>query len=269
MSKFALSFLTAAIATLLLFATTLAQGQANVRVFHASPDAPAVDILVDGNAAFSNLAFPNATDYAALDAGSYNIQVVPTGATEPVVIEADLDLKGDTSYTVMAVNTLDSIEPLVLTDNRAQPAAGKTHVRIVHASSDAPAVDVAVKDGPVLFSNLAFKDATDFTPVDAGTYDLEIRVAGTEDVALSLDGTTLPDGAIVTVVARGLLADETLNASIVTYPVMAAPAADHAETPKTMPKTGEGTTLALWLLVALSTIGAGVTLRRATVSVRS
>jgi hypothetical protein len=185
------------------------------------------------------------------------------------VIEADLDLKADTSYTVMAVNTLDSIEPLVLTDNRAQPAAGKTHVRVVHASPDAPAVDVAVKDGPVLFSNLAFKGATDFTPVDAGTYDLEIRVAGTEDVALSLDGTTLPDGAIVTVVARGQLADETLNVSIVTYPAMAAPAADHAEQPKTMPKTGEGSTLALWFLVAMGAIGTGATLRRASIGIRS
>src|SRR3712207_261971 len=39
-----------------------AQGTARVRVVHMSPDAPAVDVLVDGQRAISNLAFKSATD---------------------------------------------------------------------------------------------------------------------------------------------------------------------------------------------------------------
>jgi hypothetical protein len=141
--------------SLALSVTAMADGhQARVRVVHASPDAPAVDVWVNGAVAFSNAPFQGITDYAALDAGSYNVQVSPTGATEPIVIDADLDLAAGTDYTVVAVGLLADIEPLVLMDNNAAPAAGMAHVRFVHASPDAPAVDIAVTDGPILFSDI-------------------------------------------------------------------------------------------------------------------
>ena len=41
----------------------------------------------------------------------------------------------------------------------------------------------------------------------AGTYDLEARIAGTMDVALSLPGVTVADGGVYTAVATGLVAD--------------------------------------------------------------
>jgi len=67
-------------------------------------------------------------------------------------------------------------------------------------------VDVAVTGGPVLFGNQEFRDYTAFTPVDAGTYDLEVRLAGTSTVALPLPGITLTAGKIYTVFARGFVA---------------------------------------------------------------
>ena len=85
----------------------------------------AVDVWVEGNVAFSNAPFKGITDYAPLSPGTFNVQVVPTGATTPVVIDADLDLAADTDYTVVAVGLLADIEPLVLIDNNGAPAAGK------------------------------------------------------------------------------------------------------------------------------------------------
>ena len=46
-----------------------AQGNALVRVVHASPDAPAVDVYVDGNKALSNVPFFTASNYLPLPAG--------------------------------------------------------------------------------------------------------------------------------------------------------------------------------------------------------
>jgi hypothetical protein len=192
-----------------LATTVIADGHmARVRAVHASPDAPAVDIWVNDNAAFTNAPFKGITQYANLEAGTYNIKVVPTGATEPVVIEADLALEGGKDYTVVALGTLENIEPLVLVDNNSAPAEGKAHVRFVHASPDAPAVDIAVKGGPVLFSNIAFKEVGDYLPVDAGTYDLEVRVAGSETVALDVPGLALQAGTVYTVFAMGLAGGE-------------------------------------------------------------
>jgi hypothetical protein len=216
---------------LLLGLSTVAladEHQARVRVVHASPDAPAVDVLVNDGVAFSNAPFKGITDYAALDTGTYNVKVVPTGATTPVVIEADLNLEAK-DYTVVAVGLLENIEPLVLVDNNSAPAAGKAHVRFVHASPDAPAVDIAVKGGPVLFSNVAFKEIGDYLPVDAGTYDLEVRLAGTDTVALDVPGLALSEQTVYTVFAMGLAGGEPS--------LMAVPSVDSAA-PAQLPETG-------------------------------
>jgi hypothetical protein len=58
------------LAALIPLAGVSAQGeQARIRVVHASPDAPNVDVWVNGAVAVSNLAFNDATDYIALPAG--------------------------------------------------------------------------------------------------------------------------------------------------------------------------------------------------------
>lgn len=243
--------------TMAFSSVALAQtGKARVRVVHASPDAPAVDVWVNNAKAFTNAPFKGITPYASLDAGSYNVQVVPTGKTEPVVIKATLDLKAGTDYTVVAVGKLANIEPLVLQDDNRAPAAGKAHVRFVHASPDAPAVDIAVKGGPVLFQNVAFKGVGNYLPVDAGTYDLEVRVAGTTTVALSVPGVKLEPGTVYTIFAMGLASGEPALAAV--------PSVDSA--PHMLPTTGAASTMAMgWyavaFLAALIVMAGGVWLR--------
>lgn len=241
--------------SLSLAVSAFAQGsQARVRVVHASPDAPAVDVWVNGSVAFSNAPFKGITDYAGLDAGTYNVQVSPTGATSPIVIDADLTLDAGTDYTVVAVGQLASIEPLVLVDNNSAPAAGKAHVRFVHASPDAPAVDIAVTGGPVLFANVPFKGVGDYLPVDAGTYDLEARAAGTTTVALSVPGVALEEGKVYTIFAMGLLSGE---------PALTAVPSVDASYPTTLPTTGGESLAGLYLvaILGLALVVGGLVLR--------
>lgn len=177
---------------------------ARVITVHTSPNAPGVDLLVDGTVAGTNLTYPNNTPYLSAAAGMRNIKVNVTGTTT-TVINATLDLVGGTSYSVFASDSVSRIAPLVLTDDLATPAAGKAHVRFVHLSPNAPAVDVAVQGGAVVFGNRAFKQFTAFAPLDAGTYNLEVRLAGTTTVVLPLPNITLQAGKIYTVFAKGFV----------------------------------------------------------------
>ena len=187
----------------------LAGDNARIRVVHASPDAPNVDVLVNGGVAFANAPFGGVTDYATLPAGAYDVEVVPAGATAPVVIDLTgpnaVNLFYNRSYTAIAVNFLDQIEPLLLEDDPKPVAVPFSKVRFVHASPDAPAVDIKVVDGPYLFRNVAFKGVGDYVTVPRGTYDLEVRAAGTDVVALQLPGVALAGGTTYTVYAVGLL----------------------------------------------------------------
>jgi hypothetical protein len=126
--------------------------------------------------------------------------------TSTTVIEANLMLAKDNNYSVFAVDSVSKISAIVLADDLTAPAAGKAHVRFIHLSPNAPAVDVAVaSSGAVVFGNKAFKEYTSFTPLDAGTYNLDVRVAGTATVALVLPAITLEAGKIYTVFAKGFL----------------------------------------------------------------
>lgn len=179
---------------------------ANVLVAHASPNAPGVDLLIDDtkqNSAALN--FPGNTGYLRVESGERNIKVNVSG-TSTTVIDADLTLDVDKNYSVFAVDSVSKITAIALVDDLTAPASGKAHVRFVHLSPNAPAVDVAVaSSGAVVFPNTAFKGFTAFTPLDAGTYNLDVRVAGTSTVALVLPAITLQAGKIYTVFAKGFL----------------------------------------------------------------
>jgi hypothetical protein len=163
-----------------------AADEAFVRVVHASPDAPNVDVWVDGETVLTDVPFTAVSDYLSLAGGTYNIQVSATGTTDPV-IEADVTLEAGTSYTIAATGLLADITATVLMDDRS-PADGQAKLRVFHASPSAPAdVDVAVTDGPILVEGLTYPEATGYLTVDAGAYPIEIRAAGEEAAALSLE----------------------------------------------------------------------------------
>jgi LPXTG-motif cell wall-anchored protein len=254
-SKSWILFLLGALLALTIAPAAFAQsGTAKVRVVHASPDAPAVDVIVNGNKALTNVPFFTASAYLDLPAGSYDIQVVPAGATSPVVIDAKgVRIEAGKAYTIAATGKLAEIKPTILIDNLSAPAAGKAHVRVIHFSPDAPAVDIKVAGGPTLIPNLAFPKASNYLPVDAGSYDLQVTPAGATTVVLDLKGVRLEAGKIYDVFAVGELANIKVETAVTTPP--AAPAA--------LPRTGGESNIALIVLVAAATlIGAGLVLRR-------
>ncbi len=221
-----------------LNAATAQSDEAQVRVVHASPDAPAVDVYVVGEVAIEGLEFGNASDPTILPAGEYQVQVAPAGTSaDDAVIDATLTLEGGMAYDVAAVGLLSEIQAQVYPLDLSTIDDGKARVRAVHASPDAPAVDVVVTDGPVLFEGAELPNATNYAEVDAGTYDLEVRPAGTEDVALSVPGVALEAGTVYDVYAIGLLEDESITLLPLTTTVEAS---DSTEEVHQMPSTGVG-----------------------------
>jgi hypothetical protein len=160
--------------------------EAMVRVVHASPDAPNVDVWVDGETVLTDVPFTAVSDYLVLPAGTYTIQVTATGDTTPV-IEADLEFAGGTSTTIAAYGLLADISAAVFTDDTAI-ADGQAKLRAIHLSPSAPAdVDIAVTGGDVVVPGLSYPEASGYLTLDAGDYPLEIRAAGDAAAALEFD----------------------------------------------------------------------------------
>src|SRR5918994_7467978 len=63
--------------------------EARVRVVHASPDAPSVDVLVDDNRVLTAVPYLAASGYLDVPSGSRNVKVNAAG-TATTVIDADV-----------------------------------------------------------------------------------------------------------------------------------------------------------------------------------
>jgi len=179
-----------------------------VRVMHASPDAPAVDVLVDNIVALTNVPYPAASGYLGLLSGTRNFKVNATG-TSTTVIDVSAPLTAGKSYSVFAVGFLAGIEPLLLEDDRSVLAA-KARIRVIHGSPDAPAVDVRAND-TVVVPNLAFKGASSYLEVPPGNYVFKLNLAGTGTTAFTSPIIALGAGKVYTAIAIGSAAPAAAN----------------------------------------------------------
>jgi hypothetical protein len=202
-------------------------GEAGLRVAHGSPDAPAVDVLVDGGVAVSGLEFRSVTDYLELDAGEYEIAVNVTGTDTTVIGPLSVELENE-DYTAVALGEVGE-ETLTLSlfedTNGANIGDDEARVRAIHASPDAPTVDVTVNHGALtLFDGLAFGESSGYAVVPATTYEVEVR-PDTEDndgTVVSEAEVTLEGGSTYTVFAFGYLTpdDEPADEGFALEPVL-------------------------------------------------
>ncbi len=190
---------------------------ADLRVVHASPDAPPVDIVANDNFAaplVQDLAFPQATGFLSVPPATYNVKVVAAN-TSTAVITANLSLQPAVRYSVLAVNRLASIEPLVATDN-ARRLATAAKLRVIHASPTAANVDIYVTApgasiatiAPTL-PNVPFKANTGFLQLASGNYSVTVTPAGSKTAAIGPANISLQAGGIYTAVARDPLPGNT------------------------------------------------------------
>ncbi len=172
-----------------------------LRALHASPDAPAVNVLVNGAVALSGVDYTEGSGF--LPVGEFvrvQVEAILPGA-DAVVIDAPLDLEFSRDYTVIAVGRVAApIDALVLSAPTDAPIApGSFRAQVVHAAPAAPDVDVYVTAPgadlatatPINTSPLAYRGATRRVEAPAGDYRVRVTAAG-NPAAVVFDSGTLP-----------------------------------------------------------------------------
>jgi hypothetical protein len=186
---------------------TTPEGQGRLRIVHVSPDAPNLDVVLDGDTVASDVAYLGSSDYVELSAGGHVMQIFETN-TSTTLIDQDVTVADGVDYTVIVEDTLNDIKALVLTDNNNTPPAGTIRVRAVHGAPAAGAVDIYVTDpgtdltltGPVA-SNVAFGEALPYVDAIAGTYQVRVTPTGSKEVIIDSGPLTLENGQIRTAIA--------------------------------------------------------------------
>ncbi len=202
-----------------------------VQIFHNSPDpaAASVDIWLSTGRFFSkvlsNFEFRKATGFLELPAVSnIVIGVAPAGSQSPDDIIYTEEVGSVPGGMVLAAIATGVLTPDSFAANpNSIPTAfeitaafveeksevpGKVLLNAFHGATDAPAVDVKVKDGPVVFGNLRYAQPSSNinVQVDPTNYVLEVVPAGASTVVAAYNAplTGFADSALL-IVASGFL----------------------------------------------------------------
>jgi len=189
--------------------------QSRVRVAHMSPNAPNVDVYVDGNAVLEDVAFGAVSGYLSVSAGGHDVEITAAGDPDTSVFSGAVTLAADTDYTIAAIGEIGDMadqpfEPLIVEDDNSGPGDGTARLQAVHASPDAPAVDITAADGDVVLFDGVGYGQSGAIEVDAGTYTVQIRGdtdSNDGDVVAEFE-VTLEAGMVYTAFAAGYLSPD-------------------------------------------------------------
>jgi hypothetical protein len=179
-----------------------------MRLLHASPQAPVVDVYIDGEPFMTGLAYGEVGDYHPISAERHTIRILPAGAGAQgrPLLDGHLGLLREAGdYTVLVLGEVRHLHTLPLLDTTSAPGDDQAKIRFAHASPDAPAVDVGYRHGPILFRQVAFDRATPFVELKSGMYDLVLRPTGEARDLMTLPDYTITAGNLYTLVAMGLV----------------------------------------------------------------
>lgn len=174
---------------------------AYVSIYHESPDAPLLDVSVDGRPV-NRLEFTDYTGYLNFYTGDRNFKINSFNASN-ALIDTTVNFVDGGFYSVFIVNNLTNVEALTVRDSSSAPAEGKAKIRFINLSPDAPGLDVASRGEAPLFIGKTFKSPSEFLEVDAKASSFVISPAGGTDELISVSDVNLRSGKFYTIIARG------------------------------------------------------------------
>jgi hypothetical protein len=208
--------------------TAPASGNVKVRVVHAAPSVPNVDIFVTAPTAvlptaptIANLPFRSVAPASAQSAlevpgGNYRIRARVTGSTAIAFDSGSVALPANSDLVLAAIPAVGSASPIALlvapkggsafeiTDERAR-------VRVGHFSPDVPAVDAflgapgdALSAANRVAAGATFPNAITFAAVSPGSYVASVALAN-QTTAVVTTPATLAARQAASVFAIGLL----------------------------------------------------------------
>jgi len=179
---------------------------AYVRILHASPDAPAVDVYVNGELQLSDVAYQDGTGYMKVSDGNANIELRVAG-TDTVAASLAESLSSDTYYAAVAVNEVASLD-IAIIEETDTVTDDDVDVRVLHAAPGASSVnvDVYVTDVDAELGASASVDALSYlndqvlNDVTEGNYQVRLTADGSTDVIYDSGSVNVAEDALIVAV---------------------------------------------------------------------
>jgi hypothetical protein len=180
--------------------------QTRVQVLHADPALDQLEVHINDDEVLDEFTYGQQSDWIAFQPGGARVTITADRAGfNYAIFDAVYPAPADNDYYLIITN------PIVIGgvfDTNPIPDRG-ARVRIVQASVALPAVTVTAKGEPnALARQLPYAATSVYTVMPAGTYDFDVALADSGEVALTVPGMVLDGDTTYDLVLMGQPGDE-------------------------------------------------------------
>lgn len=183
------------------------QEYAFLNIINTSPVLGTFNIYVDQTKINTQgaVAFGGNSGYMRLTPGNHNVKFTTASSTESL-ISKNIPLELNSISSLFLIDRGVNLDYLTTKDELGSMSSSKAFVRFINLSPDAPALNLAIKDGDVVVSDKAYKATSAFIEIEAKSYIFEIKDKTTSATKATLESFEFKAGKSYTVIATGLLA---------------------------------------------------------------
>lgn len=180
--------------------------KAYLRFFHALPNDPPVnvDIYINKKLVVKNFKYEDFTPYLTARAGTYVIQVYPTGNNLDQLLDIRITLNAHEIATAAVIGIVEQVGLEVISDYPQEIDESLAFMRFINLSPDKVGVDVYIDDTPVVY-DLNFTEVTDYLSLYPGKHTMKIKLSDSQKTIVSHPNMVLKGGNYYSTYVVGLI----------------------------------------------------------------
>lgn len=169
--------------------------KAYIRFFHALPNDPPVnvDVYINKKLIVKNFKYEDFTPYLTAHAGTYIIQIYPTGNSVDQLLDVRITLNPHEIATAAIIGTTSQVGLEVFSDYPQEIDDSLSFMRFINLSPDKVAVDIYIDDTPVVY-DLDFTEITDYLSLFPGKHTMKVKLSDSQKTIVSHPNMVLKGG---------------------------------------------------------------------------
>jgi hypothetical protein len=126
------------------------EDEARVRLIHASPDLPSVDVTLGDTPLAADLAFRAASEWAVRRAATYQLRLLPAGDPDaaPILIK-QITLRADEAVSLVLLGTQERLRLAAIAEDLSPTPVNAARLVFVNAAPGAVSIRVSTPSGPI------------------------------------------------------------------------------------------------------------------------
>lgn len=180
--------------------------KAYIRFLHAVPNDPPVnvDVYINKKLVVKNFKYEDFTPYLTAHAGTYIIQVYPTGNNVDQLLDIRITLNPHEIATAAIIGTTSQVGLEVISDYPQEIDESLSSMRFINLSPDKVPVDIYIDDTPVVY-DLDFTEVTDYLSLFPGKHTMKVKLSDGQKTIVSHPNMVLKGGNYYSTILVGFV----------------------------------------------------------------